>query len=69
MTLGNLEVFCNDNSTRTFIGFLVQPQEILSECVNQLDNVMSDYNLPKYYEVSKLSLNCKIKFFFKKKAF
>lgn len=47
-----MEVFCNDNCTRTFVGFLAQPPEMLSLCVDQLDNVLSDYNLPKYYEVS-----------------
>lgn len=52
--LGNLEVFCNDNHTRTFIGFIAQPLDILSQCVTQLDSVLSDYNLPKYYEVSIL---------------
>lgn len=45
-------MFCNDNGTRTFIGFRAQPQEILCQCVDQLDNVLSDYNLPKYYQVS-----------------
>lgn len=57
LTLGNLEVFCNDNRTRTFIGFLAYPQDVLSECVNQLDIVLSDYDLPKYYEVSTYTLS------------
>lgn len=52
VTFGNLEVFCNDNRTRTFVGFLTQPPDILSQCVDQLDSVLSNYDLPKYYEVS-----------------
>lgn len=56
MTFGNLEVFCNENRTRTFIGFIAQPTEVLSQCVDQLDNVLSNYNLPKYYEVSDIIL-------------
>lgn len=56
ITLGNLEVFCNDNCTRTFIGFRAQPQEILCHCVEQLDNILSDYNLPKYYQVKFITL-------------
>jgi len=52
VTFGSLEVFCNENFSRTFIGFLVHPAEVLSQCVDQLDNVLSDYNLSKYYEVS-----------------
>lgn len=56
VTFGNLEVFCNDNYTRTFIGLLAQPPDNLSQCVNQLDNVLSDYNLSKYYEVSVIRL-------------
>ncbi|VVC24277.1 U6 snRNA phosphodiesterase Usb1 [Cinara cedri] len=55
--LGNLEVFCNDNHTRTFIGFNAQPLDILCQCVAQLDSVLSDYNLPKYYENPKFHLS------------
>jgi len=52
VNFGDLEVFCNENRSRTFIGFLVYPAGVISQCVDQLDNVLSDYNLPKYYEVS-----------------
>jgi len=57
ITFGNLEVFCNDNCTRTFVGFLVQSPEVLSQCVDQLDNVLSSYDLPKYYKDPKFHLS------------
>ncbi|XP_050430090.1 U6 snRNA phosphodiesterase 1 isoform X2 [Adelges cooleyi] len=57
ITFGELEVFCNDNCTRTFVGFLAQPPELLLQCVEQLDGVLSNYNLPKYYEDPKFHLS------------
>ncbi|XP_025197781.1 U6 snRNA phosphodiesterase isoform X1 [Melanaphis sacchari] len=57
VTFGNLEVFCNENCSRTFIGFLAKPKEVLSQCVDQLDKVLSDYNLEKYYEDPKFHLS------------
>ncbi|XP_050532173.1 U6 snRNA phosphodiesterase 1 [Daktulosphaira vitifoliae] len=57
ISLGKLEVFCNDNCSRTFVGFIAQPQDLLLQCVQQLDKVLLGYDLPIYYKNPKFHLS------------
>lgn len=51
LTLQGLSVFVNDDKTRTFVAVdVLLGQENLSYIVDQLDDCLSEYSLPKFYD-------------------
>nr|CAD7404140.1 unnamed protein product [Timema cristinae] len=51
LTFGSVQVYCNDEKTRTFIGLTVQVgQEALMACVEELDKCLAEFKLPCFYE-------------------
>lgn len=56
--LGDVRVYTNEEQTRTFIGIVVTAgKETLIRLVQKLDEVLSDFKLPPFYEVSQIVLN------------
>lgn len=50
--LDNLQVYCNEERTRTFISFqVVIGNDSLTKCVQQLDKCLEDFRLPTFYKV------------------
>lgn len=48
----SLEVYCNDEQTRTFLGLRVFDEDTspMKELVGGYDQCLASYNLPKYYD-------------------
>lgn len=47
---GELEVYCNDERTRTFLGIKTVDGANLEKVTNTLDECLEEFKLPKYYE-------------------
>jgi U6 snRNA phosphodiesterase len=52
LQLNELELYCNDEKTRTFIGIKVfeEDAKFLETLVKKYDNCLDSYNLQKYYQ-------------------
>lgn len=50
--LSNLKVYCNEEKTRTFLGIEVRANdETMEQLTKAVDTLLSEYNLPAFYEV------------------
>lgn len=57
--LNSIQIYCNDNQSRTFISLSLAKQhsnarENLHSIVKQLDNCLMEFKLPAFYQVSEL---------------
>ncbi|XP_034251077.1 U6 snRNA phosphodiesterase [Thrips palmi] len=56
--LGDIRVYTNEEQTRTFIGIVVTAgKENLTKLVARLDQVLSDFRLPPFYEEASFHLS------------
>lgn len=52
--LEKINIFCNEEKTRTFMGITIQSRTRSFEKVTEaLDKALNEYNLPAFYKVSK----------------
>lgn len=55
---GNLKIYCNDERTRTFIGFEIKAgYDSLLRLTDIVDKSLEDFNLPTFYEVLEMYLS------------
>lgn len=57
MNLNSIQVYCNDNQTRTFISLAIAGKKStavqnLQHIANQLDGCLNEFKLPQFYKVS-----------------
>ncbi|XP_045462546.1 U6 snRNA phosphodiesterase [Harmonia axyridis] len=51
LTFGNLQVYCNEEKTRTFIGLEVtSAHDTLNSIIEELDKCLSEFQLPLFYK-------------------
>lgn len=55
--LNSIQIYCNDNQSRTFISLSLakidsNAKQNLQSIVNQLDNCLQEFKLPTFYKVS-----------------
>lgn len=50
----NVEIYLNDEKTRTFVAINVKNDEKILEIIGIIDNVLKDFGLPVYYKSPKL---------------
>lgn len=59
INLCSIQIYCNDNQTRTFVSLSFAEKDTnvtqnLQYIVNQLDSCLKDFKLPCFYKVSTL---------------
>lgn len=50
ISFGEIEIYCNEERTRTFLGIKTLEVEDLLQLTGQLDECLDEFKLPKYYE-------------------
>nr|XP_022901982.1 U6 snRNA phosphodiesterase [Onthophagus taurus] len=54
----SLKVYCNEDRTRTFIGFVVKTgYDTLAKLVEILDKCLNEFRLPKFYEEKRFHMS------------
>ncbi|XP_068081275.1 U6 snRNA phosphodiesterase 1 [Anabrus simplex] len=50
LSFSSVNVYCNEEKTRTFVGLSVLTEKELLKSVSILDNCLAEFKLPEYYE-------------------
>lgn len=58
LNFDSVEVYCNDEETRTFVALKVDlwSHKILYDITLKIDDILEEYKLPKFYDVSRHNL-------------